>query len=177
MANKPWLGIGLVNPKSPSNVGTIMRAAGCYAVDAVFYSGTRYTMATRFNTDTQAVHERIPLHATEDLLASIPAGTRIVCVELALGATPLPQYQHADNAFYILGPEDGTIDQHLIDAADDVVYIPTIGCMNLAATVNVVLYDRLAKSNLSVATNELIRNSRDTNNRVRVTTTRARDLT
>jgi tRNA(Leu) C34 or U34 (ribose-2'-O)-methylase TrmL len=26
------------------------------------------------------------------------------------------------------------------------VYIPTVGCMNLAATVNVVLYDRLAKS-------------------------------
>jgi tRNA(Leu) C34 or U34 (ribose-2'-O)-methylase TrmL len=26
-----------------------------------------------------------------------------------------------------------------------VVYVPTIGCMNLAATVNVVLYDRLAK--------------------------------
>jgi len=27
-----------------------------------------------------------------------------------------------------------------------VVYIPTVGCMNLAATVNVVLYDRLAKA-------------------------------
>jgi tRNA(Leu) C34 or U34 (ribose-2'-O)-methylase TrmL len=26
-----------------------------------------------------------------------------------------------------------------------VVYIPTTGCMNLAATVNVVLYDRMAK--------------------------------
>jgi tRNA(Leu) C34 or U34 (ribose-2'-O)-methylase TrmL len=26
------------------------------------------------------------------------------------------------------------------------VYIPTVGCMNLAATVNVVLYDRLAKA-------------------------------
>jgi tRNA(Leu) C34 or U34 (ribose-2'-O)-methylase TrmL len=26
-----------------------------------------------------------------------------------------------------------------------VVYIPTTGCMNLAATVNVVLYDRLSK--------------------------------
>jgi tRNA(Leu) C34 or U34 (ribose-2'-O)-methylase TrmL len=28
-----------------------------------------------------------------------------------------------------------------------VVYIPTTGCMNLAATVNVVLYDRMAKGN------------------------------
>jgi tRNA(Leu) C34 or U34 (ribose-2'-O)-methylase TrmL len=26
-----------------------------------------------------------------------------------------------------------------------VVYVPTQGCMNLAASVNVILYDRLAK--------------------------------
>ena len=28
---------------------------------------------------------------------------------------------------------------------DKVVYVPTQGCMNLAASVNVILYDRLAK--------------------------------
>lgn len=31
--------IGLVNPKSPTNVGGIMRAAGCYQADAVFIRG------------------------------------------------------------------------------------------------------------------------------------------
>jgi tRNA(Leu) C34 or U34 (ribose-2'-O)-methylase TrmL len=33
----------------------------------------------------------------------------------------------------------------------DVVYIPTNGCLNLAACVNVVLYDRQSKSNIAVS--------------------------
>jgi tRNA(Leu) C34 or U34 (ribose-2'-O)-methylase TrmL len=91
-----------------------------------------------------------------------------VCVELVEGAIPLPEYQHPDQAFYVFGPEDGTISQALIDHADDVVYVPTRGCMNLASTVNVVLYDRMAKSALIIASNELIRQSRDHNNHAKV---------
>ncbi|MCW8825402.1 MAG: TrmH family RNA methyltransferase, partial [Gammaproteobacteria bacterium] len=30
--------IGLVNPKSPENVGSAMRASGNYGVDSVFYT-------------------------------------------------------------------------------------------------------------------------------------------
>lgn len=62
------------------------------------------------------------------------------------GAIPLPDYQHPDNAVCVFGPEDGTISQAIIDRVDAVVYVPTVDCMNLAASVNVVLYDRLAKS-------------------------------
>ena len=36
---KPFAYIGLVNPKSPENVGMVMRAAGCYEVSKVFYTG------------------------------------------------------------------------------------------------------------------------------------------
>lgn len=160
--------IGLSNPKSPSNVGSVMRAAGCYQVDEVVYTGQRYERAMQFNTDTKAAVLNIPLCAVEALEQAIPAGVRVVCVELVEGAIPLPEYQHPQQAFYIFGPEDGTLSQALIDRADDVVYIPTIGCMNLAATVNVVLYDRLAKSTQNIAGDELIRASRDTNNKVRV---------
>lgn len=62
-------------------------------------------------------------------------------------ARPLPEYTHPDRALYIFGPEDGSLDKEIRDWCEDVVYIPTTGCMNLAATVNVVLYDRLAKGN------------------------------
>lgn len=81
---------------------------------------------------------------------------------------PLPDYQHPDNALYIFGPEDGSIDQTIIDQADDVVYVPTIGCMNLSASVNVLLYDRLLKTGNYNSGNALIRNNRDTNNRLKV---------
>lgn len=68
-----------------------------------------------------------------------------MAVELVDGARALPEYTHPDRALYIFGPEDGSLDQDIRDWCEDVVYIPTEGCMNLAATVNVVLYDRMAK--------------------------------
>ncbi|WP_232360340.1 RNA methyltransferase [Paraneptunicella aestuarii] len=167
MNKSSFVAVGLVNPKSPTNVGAVMRAAGCYQVDAVFYTGGRYDRAVAFQTDTKDVTSKIPLTGVDSLLAHVPENASIVCVELVEGATPLPEFHHPDNAFYIFGPEDGTIEQEVVDAADAVVYVPTIGCMNLAATVNVLLYDRLAKSDLSFANDELIRQSRDRNNRVR----------
>ncbi len=160
--------LGLTKPKSPTNVGAVMRAAGCYGVDAVFYTGERYDRAVKLNTDTKAINQNIPLTGVNSLLENIPDKAKIVCVELVEGATPLPEYEHPENVIYIFGPEDGTISQAVINRADAVVYVPTIGCMNLAATVNVVLYDRLAKSDLSFANDELIRQSRDTNNKVKV---------
>mgnify|MGYP000571271645 CR=1 FL=1 len=180
--------IGLTNPKSPSNVGAVMRSAGCYCVDQVLYTGQRYANAAKFNgskrnaskhnTDTKNASEKIPLKAAENfeniapLRAFLPKSTKIICVDLVEGATPLPHFQHPEQALYIFGPEDGTISQEVINNADDVVYVPTVGCMNLAASVNVLLYDRLAKSlvnsNQTQSDNLLIRKSRDTNNRAKV---------
>ena len=174
--------VGLTNPKSPSNVGAVMRAAGCYGVDQVLYTGNRYAQAAKFsrnklNTDTKNACDIIPLLAIDDFksakqVQNLPEGTKIICVDLVEGATPLPHFQHPEQALYIFGPEDGTISQGVINSADEVVYVPTLGCMNLAASVNVLLYDRLAKSLVNSkqmhSDNVLIRKSRDTNNKVKV---------
>jgi len=172
--------IGLINPKSPMNVASVMRAAGNFRVDSVYYTGQRYARALKLNPDTpnmsRKVSESVPLTEVTSLEDAVPGEMKIVCIELAENAIPLPEYQHPENAFYIFGPEDNTISQPLIDRADAVVYVPTIGCMNLSAVVNIVLYDRMTKAmnnsvNDSAQTfggNELIRRSRDTNNRVKV---------
>jgi len=176
--------IALTDPKTPTNVGSVMRAAGNYNVDQVLYSGNRYAHAAKFkinkhNTDTRNMRNKIPLTQVDDfinikdLLENIPSTTKIICVDLVEGAIPLPYFVHPELAVYIFGPEDGTISQEVIDCADDVVYVPTTGCMNLAASVNVLLYDRLAKSDVmkegkNQADNALIRKSRDTNNTAKV---------
>lgn len=160
--------IGLVDPKSPTNVGSVMRAAGCYQVDEVRYCGDRFDRAMRYQTDTKGMLGRIPLEGTDDLLGGLPHGMKTVCVELAEGATPLPEFVHPEQAIYLFGPEDGSIPQALIDRADHVVYVPTVTCMNLAASVNVLLYDRLAKSPSYRHGDDVIRSSRDTNNRLKV---------
>lgn len=160
--------IGLSNPKSPENVGAVMRAAGCYQANEVRYTGQRYDRAVKFYTDTKSAADTIPLTAVESFLDDLPADMKIVCVELALGAQPLPHFVHPENAIYIFGPEDGSIAQDVADRADHVVYVPTVGCMNLAASVNVLLYDRLAKAENIELGDDLILSSRDNRNTLRV---------
>lgn len=160
--------IGLCNPKSPGNVGGVMRAAGCYGVNAVRYTGRRYERAAKFQEDTKNAVNSIPLLAVDSLVDNLPEDIKIVSVEFARGATALPEFVHPHRALYIFGPEDGSISQNVLDQSDAVVYVPTIGCMNLAATVNVVLYDRLAKSFEAIDHTAVVLASRDVNNRLRV---------
>lgn len=160
--------IGLVNPKNPSNVGMIMRAAGCYEADTVFYSGVRFARAQKFSADTKNAGNKIALVEVENLLDDIPEGATLVAVELIEGATPLMDFVHPDNAYYIFGPEDSSIKKELLDHCQHVVYIPTIGCMNLAATVHVVFYDRLAKSSRDVIAQRPIAENRDVNNKIKI---------
>ena len=127
MANKRYACIGLFNPKSPENVGSVMRAAGCYGVASVFYTGKRYERARDFVTDTKKIHQDIPLIGIDDLKSIIPLGCIPVAVELVEGARALPEYTHPDRAIYIFGPEDGSLDKEIRDWCEDVVYIPTTG--------------------------------------------------
>ena len=141
--------IGLINPKDAQNVGSVLRAIGCYQANDVYFTGTRYEHALKHNTDTHNVALSSLISKVESMVEArdehMPVGTKIVCIELVEGAIPLPEYIHPENALYVFGPEDGNLKQAVVNSADEVVYIPTLGCMNLAATVNVLLYDRLAK--------------------------------
>ncbi len=165
--DKNSVSIGLLNPKSASNVAVILRAAGCYGVASIFYTGKRYTHAKAFFEDTKKFRDTIATVAVDDLMSSRPDGATVVAIELVEGAVALPEFEHPENAFYIFGPEDGSISQDVLDKCKHVVYIPTLSSMNLAVTANVVLYDRLAKSNYAKG-NALIKKSRDKNNNAKV---------
>jgi tRNA(Leu) C34 or U34 (ribose-2'-O)-methylase TrmL len=165
---KPSAYIGLINPKSPTNVGMVMRAAGCFEVDAVFYSGARFERAKKFSTDTKNAQSKIPLTHIDYLPQAPVAGTKLVAIELIEGAMPLMDFEHPENAYYIFGPEDGSLKKDILDHCDHVVYIPTIGCMNLAATVHVVLYDRMSKSGRDVVAQRPISENRDINNKIKI---------
>lgn len=168
MTTKPTAIIGLYNPKSPTNVGAVLRAAGCYDAAQVRYNGTRYSRAVKFQTDTQNSQERIQLVEMEDLTANVADDVEIICVELVVGATALPHFTHPENAIYVFGPEDGSLPQEMVDKAHHVVYVPTHGCMNLAATVNVVLYDRMAKTLGAIDDHQQVLANRDNKNRLKM---------
>lgn len=136
-----YAAIGLCGVKNPINVGSALRAAGCFRASLVATSGGRYK---RCSTDTMSSYKRIPLIQVDDLHSVVPFDCVPVAIELLPDATPLERYQHPNRAFYIFGAEDGTLGKSTLSWCRDVVSIPA-GCLNLAAAVNVVLYDRTAK--------------------------------
>lgn len=145
-AARGYAALGLFNPKNGLNVGSVLRAAGCYGAAMVAVSGPRPTRYMgRIPTDTQKAYRHLPLIACDDLHSVIPFDCAPVAVDLIEGAKSLFDYTHPERAFYIFGPEDGTLGKAVTSWCRDVLYIPTAHCMNLAATVNVVLYDRAAK--------------------------------
>ena len=142
-ANKRgYCGIGLDNPKNNLNVGSVMRASGCYDASFVAYTGKRLGSSI---TDTMKTYRHKPLFRVEDLKSVIPYDCVPVAVDMIEGATPLQEYKHPERAFYIFGAEDATLGERVTSWCRDTIYVPTNRCMNLAATVNVVLYDRMAK--------------------------------
>lgn len=142
---KQTVSLGLINPKSALNMGSILRAAGCFHVSSIFYTGQRINYAMTQRTDTHNHASHTALIGCDDLLAFCPKGAIKVAVELADNATLLPDFVHPRNAYYLFGPEDGSLNQTLLNQCESAVYIPSFGCLNLAASVNVLLYDRMAK--------------------------------
>ena len=140
-----YAAVGLDNPKFPSNVGAAMRAIGAYKGAFLAISGQRLGGNPIGHTDTKKYYKHIPLLRVNNLRDIIPYDCVPVAVDLVEGAVPLPEYIHPERAFYIFGAEDGTLGEEILDWCQDKIMIPTNRCMNLAATVNVVLYDRMAK--------------------------------
>ncbi|EEE06885.1 MULTISPECIES: RNA methyltransferase [Burkholderia cepacia complex] len=146
--SRGYAAIGLHQPKDPKNIGGVLRAAGCYDAALVVLSGRRYQRAS---TDTQKAFRHLPVIQTDDVLSAIPVGAVPIAVEFTTTATPLTDFKHPESAFYIFGPEDGSVPNQIVAKCRDVVYVPTAYCMNLAAAVNVLLYDRLAKLHREVS--------------------------
>lgn len=142
---KGYACVGLHSPKNELNVGSAMRACEVYGAKLLVSSGRRYRCGA---TDPSKHNLNMPhISGVDDLFHHLPYNCVPVAVDILDDATPLPEYIHPERAFYIFGPEDSTLGSKIIDRCQDKVYVPAPGhCMNLAATVNVVLYDRMFKN-------------------------------
>lgn len=138
-----YFAVGLDNCKDSNNLGSAMRAIGCY--DGAFLAVSGHRVSAKNATDTMKTYKHRPVLRVDNLKDIIPYDCVPIAVDLVENATPLHEYEHPERAFYIFGAEDATLGKRVLDWCRDKIYIPTNRCMNLAATVNVVLYDRQAK--------------------------------
>lgn len=130
--------------KFPENAGGLLRAAHCYGAGLVVLGGRRIKRKDMI-TDTGKVWRHVPVINSDDVMSNVPMGAVPIAVDLVPGAVPLHEFKHPHRGFYIFGAEDQTLSKDIRDRCPEVIYVPTVNCMNLAATANVVLYDRCSK--------------------------------
>ena len=138
----------LINPKYKANVGAIQRAASCYNVHQVWFTGNRISLEEGERLPRE---ERMKGYRNVDLIQydypfdHFPKGVTPVAIELLDNTECLFDFEHPEDALYVFGPEDGSIDQVSRRFCHRFVTIPTLHCTNLAAAVYTVLYDRAQK--------------------------------
>ena len=138
--------VALHRPSRPENIGGVLRAADVYGVALVVLGGGALPPDPLGHpTDTTQAWRRIPVVFSDDVLTGLPDWCVPVAVERVVEATPLPEFEHPECAMYLFGPENGSLDEAILERCTEVVSIPGHVCSNLAAAVNVVLYDRTAK--------------------------------
>lgn len=151
------VGLLLIDPKYDHNVGAAVRAAAIFGADWLHWTGNRVDPDVSVG-ERLPREERMREYGHVDFRRVREAGCfegvdwegmTPVAVEVDHRSQPLPLFEHPENAVYVFGPEDGSLRRvHRMHCHRHVV-IPAASCLNLAAAVNVVLYDRIAKECLS----------------------------
>lgn len=143
-----YAALGLYSPKDSNNIGSVLRNAGCFEANLVVVEGKRFGNGRIARTDTRNTHRNIPTIFTDSLLNHIPYGAKVIGVELSKDADNLHNFVHPDQAYYLFGPEDGSLPPEILDVVDYKVYVPTNKCLNLGMCSGIILYDRQLKQHL-----------------------------
>ncbi len=146
----------LWDPKYPHNVGGALRACSTLGSEEdgrrLLYSGRRVPAADADRKVYRLPREErlrdyrdVDIRRVERPLDLLEEGEVPVAVEVRENSELLPDFVHPPRAAYIFGPEDGSLPKAALTRCHRFVVIPSRSCLNLAASVNVVLYDRMVK--------------------------------
>ncbi len=142
--------IGVYYPRNSANIGTLWRSAYQLGAAGIFSIGRPYRRQT---SDTAGTSWHIPLRhfsTFEEFLAARPVGALLVGIEMQ--GSPLASFHHPERAIYLLGAEDSGLPGRVLEACNFVVSIEAVRSQsfNLAVAGSIVMYDRLAKSTLTL---------------------------
>lgn len=137
----------LINPKYAHNVGVAVRAASCFGIPHVYWTGSRINL----EDDERLPREermrgiyKVTFEHLDDPRMLSRGGTP-VAVEFDPAYPTLFDFDHPDDAIYVFGPEDGGLQRGTTTACHRFVRIQSDHCLNLASAVSVVLHDRRGK--------------------------------
>ena len=113
--------VGIWQPQTDKEVLEVRHTAGLYAVEGV--------LEVWDQDQLEALLERL--------------GSPLVCLEQDTHATPLGMFLHPFNAFYLIGPMNGSIPKHILDLGR-IVQVETASRYPLRPSVAaaIVLHDQ-----------------------------------
>ena len=141
-----YFGIGIYNPKTEVNVGTLWRSAFLFGASFVFTIGKRYG---KQRGDTPDTAKHIPLyHFTtyREFEKFIPYRCQVLCIEQNKKSKSLKITYHPEQAIYLLGAEDKGLPEKIM-RGKQIIEIPTEKpySMNVAIAGSIIMYDRFSK--------------------------------
>jgi len=144
--------VALINPKHARNVGAALRACSCFGIGQLWFTGNRIALNGKHRLpreERMKGYDDVELRQYDYVFDQFAPGVTPVAIELRPGSESLADFEHPENALYVFGPEDGSLERVTLQHCHKFVTIPTRHCTNLAAAVYLVLYDRILKDYLS----------------------------
>lgn len=143
------LALLLDNVQTPYNVGGIVRTAAAERVEHLYLAGASVAPSHPASRKVSLGTERfVEWSAIEDLAAAIDAvtdaGYRLLGLELADGAVPLPDAHLDGDVCLALGHEDRGLSPLTLAACDEVAFIPQlgkVGSLNVAHAAAIGVYE------------------------------------
>ena len=141
---KGYFGIGVEGVSKPMNLGSLLRTAHAFGASFAFTIAAAFQPRAVGHADTSDAAANLPLHLYPDVASlALPAGCRLVGIEILAEAIDLPTFRHPLQAAYVLGAERGNLSPALLERCAFVVRVPSRFCLNLAIAGAIVMYDRM----------------------------------
>lgn len=140
-----YFGIGIMNGKTPENLGVLWRSAQNLGASFIFTIGNRYAKQA---CDTHKAEGAIPYFhykTFSDFYAHLPKGAMLIGVEKVPQAQALEQFDHPRRCVYLLGAEDHGLTNEAIQHSHRLVQFTSEKSLNVSVAGSIVMYDRSLK--------------------------------
>lgn len=140
-----FFGIGIYQPKTSHNIGTLWRTAYILGASFIFIIDGKYKHQ---HSDTAKSWSKIPFFRYSDMehfYKSLPYSTQLVGIELNEKSQSICTFAHPLRAAYLLGAEDNGLPEKVLNRCHHLVKLPGTSSLNVAACGSIVIYDRIQK--------------------------------
>ncbi len=140
-----YFGIGVYQPKTEENIGTLWRTAFVYGASFIFIIDAKYK---KQRSDVLKTWSKIPLfqyNTTQAFLDTVPYSCKIIGIEMEENSIPIKEYEHPFRGIYLLGSENNGLPKKLQEKCQDLIVLPGKRSLNVAVAGSIVIFDRINK--------------------------------